>query len=302
MKQAKAFRLVTPQMEQVLKAVHFYRYMTASDITNLFYSPRSITYVRELLSDMCGMSDFVTHQLLFRFRLPSIGNSERVYTLGSRGRDYVAQELGLPVSWYFRPHKMANVGYSHIVHHALLTRVLVAAESWSTRPSAFKLSNVRICYELGERPATVTITQEGRPRALKVIPDAWLLFRRVSDGKRFPILLELDRGTQFQNKFKEHVRSRIEYIRSGAYEKTFGTNAVLIAYATTGATPAIAESRRSTISAWSNEVLGDLGIKNWASIFRFHALPTHDIYNGAFFEEKVWYRADRPAPTVLFGS
>ena len=52
-----------------------------------------------------------------------------------------------------------------------------------------------------------------------------------------PVLLEIDRGTQDQAKFRERVRWRIEFIRSGAYRELFETEAVTIAYATTGETP-----------------------------------------------------------------
>jgi len=57
-----------------------------------------------------------------------------------------------------------------------------------------------------------------------VVPDAWLLIERVREGapERFPVLLEIDRGTEYQRRFKEHVLSRAEFIRSGGYERLFG--------------------------------------------------------------------------------
>src|SRR4051794_30973929 len=92
----KPFILGKPH-EEILKAVYFYRYMTALDVAYLLYSPKSLTHVREVLAALSGGEDFKTAHYLYRFRLPSIGNSERVYTLGSKGRDYLASELGMPV-------------------------------------------------------------------------------------------------------------------------------------------------------------------------------------------------------------
>ena len=295
--------MITPQIEEILKAVHFYRYVTAVDMAHLLYSPTSLTYVRERLSELAGGADFVTNQYLYRFRLPSIsaGNSQRVFTLGSRGRDYLARELGLPVEWYFRPDKVKNMGYNQMLHNVILTRFLVAAKAWCAAHPDYELARMRICYELAEKPVTVTITQEGQRRALKVIPDAWLELRRVADGKRFPVLLEIDRGTQYQRKFKEHVRSRIEYLRGGAYRETFGTEAVLIAYATTGATQAVAATRRATLCAWTNELLAEMHKRDWATIFRFHALALDGMYQGSFFDQPVWYRPDKASPAPLLG-
>ena len=302
MKQAKALQMVTPQAEAILKAVHFYRYVTASDIAYLLYSPKSLTYVRNLLSDLAGNADFVSRQYLYRFRMPrvSVGNSERVYTLGSRGRDYLATELGLPVEWYFRPQKTQNMGYSQMTHNIILTRFLVAAQHWCQLQSAFRLARMRISYELAEQPATVVLTQEGRRRVLKVIPDAWLGFIRVSDGRRFPILLEIDRGTQYQKKFKEQIRARIEYIRSELYKRTFRAEAVMIAYVTTGGDPAARATRCKTLCLWTNQVLEEMGMNDWSSIFRFHALALDEMYTTSLFVEPVWYRPDVIKPVSLF--
>ena len=128
MKPARQLQLVTPQIEEILKAVHFYRYVTALDIAHLLYSPSSFTYVRERLHDLCGGDDNVPNELLYRFPLPTgKGNRPRVFTLGSRGRAYLADELGMPANWYFRPHKMHNMGYNQLLHNIILTRFLVAA-------------------------------------------------------------------------------------------------------------------------------------------------------------------------------
>src|SRR5687768_17159945 len=121
MRTTRRSQVVTPQTEAILKAVHFYRYMTALDIAHLLYSPASFTYVRERLHDICGGNDNVPNELLYRFPLPTgKGNRPRVFTLGARGRAYLADELGMPAKWYFRPHKMQNMGYNQLLHNIIL--------------------------------------------------------------------------------------------------------------------------------------------------------------------------------------
>jgi hypothetical protein len=68
---------------------------------------------------------------------------------------------------------------------------------------------------------------------------------------------------------------------------------VTIAYATTGATEAIRETRCRTLCVWTREELADLGLGNWASVFRFHPLAMDTIYDPLLFEETVWYRPDK---------
>ena len=131
-----------------------------------------------------------------------------------------------------------------------------------------------------------------------MVPDAWLHFERQVGGAKSPILLELDRGSEFQERFKNHVRSRLEFIQRGDYEALFHTPAVLIAYATTGQVADYAESRRQSMTAWTREVLkaaehGELG-----GIFRLTAVSYETLFEEAqaLFTKPVWYRPDFDFP------
>jgi hypothetical protein len=96
-KPAKKPIIINRRIEEILRTIHFYRYMTALDVANLLYSPSSLTYVRSLLSSLAGDADFKTAQYLYRFPLPnmSLGGTTRIFTLGSKGRDYLANEVGV---------------------------------------------------------------------------------------------------------------------------------------------------------------------------------------------------------------
>jgi hypothetical protein len=295
--------LLTERDEEILKAVHFYRYMTAVDVAHRLRRPSVLTSVRSHLSRLSGGGDYITNQYLYRFPLQhsSAGNKERIYTLGSKGRDFLANELGFPIDWYFRPEKVRHLSYGHVIHHLILTRFLVAAEIWSKKQTDFVLAQTRISYELSQAPARVEVTQGGGTETIMVVPDAWLKFVRVKDGAEFPILLEIDRGSEHKQKFKQHVRARIEFIkRGGLYSKLLGTEAVIVAYATTGQKHEYRETRRKAMCAWTQEVLAELYKEDWASVFRFHSLCLDDIYNTPLFEAPVWFRPDVPTPLPLF--
>lgn len=249
--------------EDIIKAVAFYRYMTALDITQLLYSPGGIRHARTLLALLCGGGDFVENQYLYRFRMPDVspGNPERIYTLGALGRDYLRAHEDENVRRRFRPDDAKHISFSQMVHNMTLTRFLVAARRWAETSGGFALADTKIGYELLGR----TASEQGKKE--KAVPDGWLLFEKREEGKassRYPVLVEIDRGTMYRERFKAHVSARIEFVRSGAYKRMFGIESVVIAYVTTGALGGQSAARRQSLCTWTQEVWasspGELGV------------------------------------------
>jgi hypothetical protein len=54
MKTAQKLLILTPRDVEILKAVHFYRYMTAVDVASRLISPNSTHYMLELLNPLSG--------------------------------------------------------------------------------------------------------------------------------------------------------------------------------------------------------------------------------------------------------
>jgi len=231
-----------------------------------------------------------------------------VFTLGSRGRSFLEEQLGLPADWYFRPDKVKHLSFNFVAHSLFLTRVLVAARTWAKAQPDVRLAETRISYELAKVSPSVRIPVAVRKTvAVSVIPDAWLLFEKLENGAHvrfFPVLLEIDRGTEYQQRFKQHIQARIAFIRSGAYRQLFGHQAVVIAYVTTGDKdrPDYLKQRLASMRAWTNQVLADLNRPNWARVFRFCALSMDEVYGAPLFSEPVWFRPDEPDPVKLFTS
>jgi hypothetical protein len=212
---AKAYTLlpVTPTEEEILKTLSTYRYMTALDVAYSLFSPKSLTHVRSILTRLSGGMDYKERECLYRFPWPTgkAGNPERIFTLGAAGREIV-QRLGIPVTWYYRPSKTGRLNSSYLAHQLLVTRFVICACRFTSEQPDYTLADVRLCYDL-ERSL-------GNRAGEAVVPDAWLHFERISDGVRFPVLVEIDRGSEFQERFKNHVRGRLEFIRSGDYARS----------------------------------------------------------------------------------
>ena len=183
---AHEFLPVTPTEEEILKTMSTYRYMTALDVAYSLFSPKSLTHVRSILTRLAGGQDYKERQCLYRFPWPTgkAGNPERIFTLGAAGREIV-QRLGIPVTWYYRPSKTGRLNSSYLAHQLLVTRFVICACRFTSEHPDYTLADVRLCYDL-ERSL--------RNRAGEaVVPDAWLHFAR-DDGRKFPVLVEIDRG------------------------------------------------------------------------------------------------------------
>jgi hypothetical protein len=288
---------LTLKDEEILKAIYQYRYVTTLDIAHLLFRPTYLPYVRSRLARLAGGKDLQENTYLCRFYLPSIaGNRERIFTLGSKGREFLQGVLGQTVDWYFQPAKFKFFSYSAILHHLLLTRFLVAAAWWCKNREDFTLLEERVSYEISRLQPKVTIDK----KTLTVIPDAWLLFEK--DREKYAVLFELDRGMEFQQKFKEHVKARIALIRSGQYAKIFGVPGVIVSYVTTGQTPQYRNTRVKAMNVWTREVLAEMNLKNWGGIFRFTAVEFDSLYEQvvSLFEEPIWLRPDTSEKVVLF--
>jgi hypothetical protein len=224
-----------------------------------------------------------------------------VFTLGALGRDFLANELGMPVEWYFRPYKAERLSHSHVLHHLLVTRFVVAAQAYTRHHPHIKLLQTRLCHELARNQAMVAGEKKEKTAKPAIIPDAWLLFEAQTSGAQYPVLVEIDRGTQFRAKFQAQIQARVDFIRSGAYAKVFDTPAVVIAYVTCGQVATPRQTRLKTMATWTQEVLTELDLQSWGVIFRFTALSFDTLFEDihTLLEQPVWYRPDTSEPVPL---
>ncbi len=286
--------VLTKRDEDILRAVAYYRYMTVDDLCRLlgYAYPASRKYVGKMLARLAGGDDYVERSNLFRFPMPDVraGNSQRIYTLGAQGRSYL-QDLGMEIDWYFRPKSTAELTYSHLLHPLALTRFLVAAQTLVRTHPEIQLTHMKIEYELRRDALEVMVTlpnKAGKQQEvpIPVVPDAWLdFFLSLQTNPTLPILVEIDRGTEQQQKFKEHIATRLAYVRrGGAYFQQFNTEYVTIAYATTGS-----EQRVRTMLAWTEEVMRDLQKQHFSELFHFTSLPEGELDPERLFLQPVWH-------------
>jgi hypothetical protein len=73
----------------------------------------------------------------------------------------------------------------------------------------------------------------------------------------------------------------------------------MVAYVTTGQRPEYRVSRMATITTWTKEVLAELGMGEWAGLFRVTSVVLGEVYDAGIFENAMWYRLDTSQPVPL---
>jgi hypothetical protein len=273
--------------ERLITAVHALRFATALDLIYfLGFSEKSLPYIRSRLSRLSG-GDVQRNTYLIRFSRPhtGLGPTEKVWALGARGRDF------LHAQGYYRPYnKLAHLSYSMLTHDLTLVRLVCAATAWVRQQSTYTLVQTTLSHELSRMPG------------MKAVPDAYLRYEK--DGKSHPIWIEVDcNGTEFQVQWKKYLRQRLAFIRSDGYAEVFHTRSVLMAYVVGGPSAEAREVRRQKLCSYTQEVLSELGLKGWASIFRFTSVEYKTLYDAPLFSGEVWRSPDAPeTPLLLFSA
>ena len=281
-------RLLSATEEAILHATGRYKYLLSDDYRVLL-GLQSLPHTRGLLRRLCGGRDFAEEAYLLRAPLPNtrVGGVAKFYSLGSRGAEFLSRELGVGGGAY-RPSRLRSLSFSHVTHALLLSRTVIAAQR-SLAPSAFRLVEAHLSYDLAEA--------KGK---LPVIPDAWLLLVG-KEGKKYPLWIEIDHSTEFFKRFSHLLQARLEFIDSGEYARAFpaADGAVVMAYVVAGPTPQQAETRRQTLARWTMQILTDLGMAHWAGIFRFTSIVFSEVYTQGLFERAVWYPPNGATPLPL---
>jgi protein involved in plasmid replication-relaxation len=302
----KPLERLTWRQEEILRAMATLHFATRLDIAHLpACAGLSDSQLRKILAALSG-GDNQPNQYLCRFSRPQItrGALEKVYTLGALGRRYLFRQLGEPVTWWYSPAKASNHSFSYLLHQLTLSRLVCAAEQWARQQTGYRLTHSLLSYALAHIAPSVTIQRAQEQIPLTVVPDVLLCFER--EDEKYPLLIEIDRGTEFQERFKTHVKARIQLIRSGAHKHYLGIDALCVAYITTGVTSDYRESRLEAIRAWTKEVIEEETAEKhrqaWFALFRFTSLPYEEIYErvSGLLTDAVWYGPDSETKVPLW--
>jgi protein involved in plasmid replication-relaxation len=242
---------------------------TADQLTRLHYSAGSVKVVKARLKILTEHGFTQADSLPVRqLRSPYF------YTLGTQGIHYL-HEAGFDTNEAWRAAKEVGKHALFIEHTLELNDVLISAAL------LHRISPVRLEYFKHERQMKrqpYKTTWQGV--ALTVIPDAFLKFRLGE--KQFRLLLEHDRGTEEQQRFRQKIRGYIALLKEEPITVAF----------TTFAGP----MRLEQLRGWTRKELDGerTDIAAWFYFTNLNRPPSPSIWI-----DPIWYGSDDQAQRLI---
>jgi hypothetical protein len=285
--------------EEIITAVHTYRYLTLDQVTRLFFGPASKNYAGQYLLRL------TKYGMLARFPLPTSqkGNRSYIYTLSSKGTHYLRS-----IGWDIAGRSTEEPpSYKHLTHTLAVNDFLIAATLLPRNVEGVTLRNLYSewmlkCSPLRLRPAVETGRSQSphTTHQQSVIPDGWLDFRLRCEGKtiRFAVWVEIDLQTEEEKQFRQKVRSLHTIATSNVCLQQLGVKAFTIAIANMHG----GVKRRDQLRGWAKQELILLGKLADASLFLFTSLPDGELNPQMLFLTPSWVSIceDRPLPLLDF--
>jgi len=280
----------------VMNAIWRYQCMTALQVTKLLFSVNSLTWVQTKLKRLAETGYLVRTEVPVRL---VGGRSTLYYGLGERGLAHLAYH-GVDVPERARPYRIR--GYSDLfIHHLLaVNEVLIAGHLVCQQYPTLKLARSLHQQDFEREP--VPVRRPGGQQT-KVKLDGFLDFEvHTAEPYRSPLCLEVDRGTERRQKWREKVKSLVYFMR-GPYQERFARKAITIGIV---ATPG--RSRLASLIGWTREELTELkATPEETAAFRFATFPLDGRTRESarptpaeVFLAPRWYPAFDSKPVPLF--
>jgi hypothetical protein len=191
--------------EKLVQACCLYQFMTILDMAYVVNMPGSLNHVRKVAALLAGNKDQEPGHYLYRFPLAkrSGGNGLRVFVPGEAARTLWPQ-ADLEGFVFNNPSTMQRYSYSFVYHNLSVTRLCICADLICRGPH-YTLVETRLSYDIARTPPRVSLTRDGNPATVPVIPDCWLFIERVADGEGTALWFEVDNATTYRTSFHRRL-------------------------------------------------------------------------------------------------
>ena len=278
---------VSPADVAALLVLNRFHYLSAGQMCRLLYSPGSLTYVQAMLKQL---TDAGYCQRLFLPRVAAHGSAPAIYRLARKGRQWLRGE-GLLEQGRYRPSEELRHSYLFFEHTLGVNDVLIAAVLLAREFSDVRVHELKHERELRHEPMDVPNSNGARTH---VIPDGYVDFR-IAEKLQSCLLLEYDRGTEDQAKWRAKIAALTTAVTSGVYQTAFGTNSLTVTVVT------IPQPQRLThLIAWTEAQLIASGAQHLAELFRFTDVSPQTVSPEEFFLSPGWLTpfAAEPLPAL----
>jgi Replication-relaxation len=284
-------RAIGKPHDRILRALGRLHFLTAKQLTRLLYTPSQ-------LRDVQGYADELEeagYVIALTGYTQSVGRPPNIYTLDRLGREYVAA-LGIWVPSRFRPKELRELRPAHYDHTLALNDVLISLELLSGSQPHLVIDALRHEQRLKREKVTVRLP-DGRLRGAE--PDAWVDLKYYRPGQkplRQCLVIELDRGSEEQEQWREKIRILLAY-SDGPYQEVFKTK--YLTFAVIAADPKDSERRRDQLMVWTDTELAHLGRMDDADLFYFTATDAVSASPATMWLAPSWRSLAEPEAVPL---
>jgi hypothetical protein len=269
---------LTERDKRILEAIHAYDGMLAApQIQRLFFTGKTQMETRARLLFQHGFLNRPDRRR--RGTLPAM-----IYWLGERGAAWIAGLDGQTLKEFvWRQEPL----WSQVEHTVAVNDFRITLGQACRHSAAFTLQEWIPQSEFWAKPDRIEYTPpDGKKRKRSIRPDGYGVV--VLAGKRFRLLLELDRATEDNPRFtREKVYPGLAYLRSNAYERRFGYRAGRWLIVTTG------ERHLRNLKGHTERAAG-----KDARVFYFTTIAR--VRLETVLTAPIWWRGSEESPRPLF--
>ena len=265
---------LTERDVDIVEAVHLYRILRQDQIQTLFFSSKNAC--------QRALARLYDHAFLERKFLPVLyGRSPTLYVLDRKGAELLRRERGYEDLVWYSTNKDLKTDF--IEHTAALNDFRLSIVV-SARRQGLELITWASESQLKADYDRVRIAN--LRRAVSVIPDGYFALNTPHGKAHF--FVEIDRGTETLQRFKQKVRAYVAYHESGAYEQRYGTNSLRILTVVTG------EGRLGNLQMATQQVTDETRGRR-----RFWFALAENLTPETVLTEPVWLIAGDDTPRAL---
>lgn len=260
--------------DNILKRAIFpYHLVTPQQVTQLLYSKGTIQTVKGYLTDM------YREKLVQRIVLATqIGKRPYAYFLGLKARKILKDE-GVTIDTSFELEELQSRSYGWIMHLLELNSFLIAAATLEKSIPAIQLTDWLHDFTLARNPPAA-VKRDGTVAEVK--PDGFLHFVHTlilagqEKTRHYRFLVELDRGSESEEKFRKKIRDYWIISEHGELHKRFQakpTNRFIVIFPTTAGEKRV-ELMRHYARTELKALKADIREDSYANImFQFASIP-----------------------------
>jgi len=237
--------ILQPRDIDVMEAVYRFRVLSQAQIATLFFGSKATAQFR--------LEKLYDHQFLERKFLPvslGDGRSPTLYVLDRKGAETLRTERGYDEVKWFGTSKGLSADF---LSHTMAINDVMVRVSLACRVHGFTLEKWQAENEVKADYDRVRVqSSQGKWEDVPVVPDSF--FTIVAHQRRYPFVLELDRGTMTLARFKNKIRAYVVYFQSGAYEKRYGVKSLRVLSVVSTKSQSGGEKRRDNLKAATEEL------------------------------------------------